>query len=108
MVLALKMPWPNTPDGALQNVSMFYGDFIEAPRVMAQVETSDRLVQHLQPAPHETAEVVVSDVPFTRLHVRIRQKLVADGLSKAEHQRLNLSDCGKLLPPAEFHRLLYV
>jgi UPF0176 protein len=41
-----------------------------------------------------------------RLHVRVRPRLVADGLDDDDHSKLDLTNCGRHLKPDQWHHTL--
>lgn len=50
----------------------------------------------------------VSGFAVCSLHVRVRHKLVNDGLEHTQHNKLNLIDCGVFVDPKQWHDMLYV
>lgn len=52
-------------------------------------------------------DTVTLPLPFDALHVRIRDRLVADGLTNEEHKQLDLAKCGTHLSPQQWHQQLH-
>ncbi len=84
-------------DGAFSQVEFTLGE-VYAP--LAATAHNAATTQPAAPIPHAAP---LPSLAFTTLQVRIRPRLVSDGLDAATHASLRLHDHGEALLPAQWH-----